>query len=340
MLRRASPYSGLFAAALTLTAPSAFAHHAPTEYDRRIVEIEGTLTEIRWQNPHVRIFVRVIDERGAARIVDIEGSALSVMRRTNATKAGLRVGDRVKVAGHPSRRSDARMLGSNLLQADGRELLFQAGVPARWQGKALGSVTNWFDQNDLEPSQAGIFRVWSSRFDEFLEPTQPPIPFTEAARKRIKAWDLLNDSATHGCDPVGMPTIMDAPYPMEFVRQDDAILLRLEIYDAVRTIHMNERRKAAQLPKHLFGRSVGRWEGRTLVVATDGILWPYFDHLGAPQSPQATIIERFTPAADGSLLDYRMFITDPEYFSKPLELHKTLMARRDEAVEPYDCKAE
>lgn len=337
-----SPFFGLLTTTVALSsmAGPADAHHAPTEYGPKIVEIEGTLTEVRWQNPHVRIFVRVTDANGASRIVEIEGGALSVMRRTNATTAGLRVGDRVKVAGNPSRRSDTRMLGSNLLQADGTELLFQPGRPARWKDGALGSVTNWFDERDLEPSRHGIFRVWSSRLDEFLDPVQPPIPFTEAARKLIKAWDWLNDSATHGCDPIGMPSIMDAPYPMEFVRKDDVIELRLEIYDAVRTIHMRAGMTAADLPKHLFGRSIGRWEDRTLVVETDGILWPYFDHVGAPLSPQATIVERFTPAADGLLLDYRMVVTDAQYLSKPLELQKTLMARRNESVKAYDCKTD
>jgi hypothetical protein len=339
-MRTRNFYGRLLAAAVTLTWKAASAHHAPTEYDMKIVEIEGTLTEVRWQNPHVRIFVRVTDPNGVSRIVEVEGGALSVMRRTNATAAGLRVGDRVKVAGAPSRRSDTRMLGSSLLQADGTELLFQPGQPARWKKGTLGSITNWFDRNDLEPSRSGIFRVWSSRLSDFLDPVQPPIPFTEAARKRIKAWDWLHDSATHGCDPIGMPSIMDAPYPMEFVRKDDTILLRLEIYDATRTIHMNERVTAEQLPKHLFGRSLGHWEDRTLVVATDGILWPYFDHLGAPLSSQASIVERFTPSADGSLLDYRMVITDPEFLSKPLELQKTLMARRNESVKPYECKAD
>jgi len=35
-----------------------------------------------------------------------------------------------------------------------------------------------------------------------------------------------------------MPTIMEQPYPIEFVNKGDAILLRLEEYDSVRTISM------------------------------------------------------------------------------------------------------
>ena len=34
-------------------------HHAPTEYDfDKSVEIEGTIVELRWQNPHVTLKVR------------------------------------------------------------------------------------------------------------------------------------------------------------------------------------------------------------------------------------------------------------------------------------------
>jgi hypothetical protein len=35
-----------------------------------------------------------------------------------------------------------------------------------------------------------------------------------------------------------MPTIMEQPYPIEFVNKGDTILLRLEEYDSVRTISM------------------------------------------------------------------------------------------------------
>ncbi len=35
------------------------AHHSGSEYDvDNIVEIEGTLIELKWQNPHVRLLVR------------------------------------------------------------------------------------------------------------------------------------------------------------------------------------------------------------------------------------------------------------------------------------------
>src|SRR5687767_4354777 len=73
-------------------------HHSATEYDwGRIVEVEGELVELRWQNPHVRLKLRSgVDVRGKPIIWDIETNSLSVMRRTNATPEKLRVGDRIR----------------------------------------------------------------------------------------------------------------------------------------------------------------------------------------------------------------------------------------------------
>ena len=76
---------------------------------------------------------------------------------------------------------------------------------------------------------------------------------------------------------------MISPLPMEFTRVGDTIVMRLEEYDSVRTIHMNPN---AQAPAEhtLFGFSRGRFEGNTLVVETDHIKAGYFDHEGTPMS--------------------------------------------------------
>ena len=77
---------------------------------------------------------------------------------------------------------------------------------------------------------------------------------------------------------------------MEFSRAGDNIIMRLEEYDTVRTIHMNPKDVAP--PAHtLYGFSRGRWEGRTLVVETDHIAAGYFDHEGTPQSDQIKTVE-------------------------------------------------
>lgn len=336
--RRITACALVLATALWLPQKS-FAHHSATEYDwGRIVEVDGVLVELRWQNPHVRLKVRSgADARGKPIIWDIEGNSLSVMRRTNATPEKLHVGDRIKVAGEPSKRAPHRMFALHLLHADGTELVLQPGMRPRWRAAAAGSTSTWFDPGAADKASAGIFRVWSSKLDD-PDPFWPAnYPMTGAARAIAAIWDPINDSVANGCEPKGMPTIMEQPYPMEFVRQKDAILLRLEEYDTVRTIHMSEKVSRASLPKHRLGRSIGKWDGNTLVVKTDGITWQHLDASGTPLSPDATLVERFTPSADGARLHYRLTIADPQFLTAPVELKRSWVARPNESVKPYNC---
>jgi hypothetical protein len=84
---------------------------------------------------------------------------------------------------------------------------------------------------------------------------------------------------------------------MEFVDRGTTILLRMEEYDSVRVIHMNDRAKVDAQPKTLFGYSTGHWEGGTLVVKTSRIKWNFFDPYGVPLGSSASIVEHFTPTS-------------------------------------------
>jgi hypothetical protein len=315
------------------------AHHSGSEYDfDKTIEIAGTLVDVKWQNPHVRLSVRSAnDAQGKSMTWDIEGSSLSVLRRTNATPEKLKTGDKVRVAGFASKKAPNRMLADNVLLADGTELVFMPGGRPRWASTAVGSRGTWFDAGTAEKASAGIFRVWSTKLDASEPLWQERYPLTEAARKALQSWDPVNDSVARDCEPKGMPTIMEQPYPLEFVKQSDTILLRLEEYDTVRTIHLSDKVSHASLPTHRLGRSTGRWEGNTLVVKTDGITWPYIDPNGTPLSPAATLVERFTPTVDGARLEYSVVITDPRFLTEPVKLTRSWVARPNEAVKPYRC---
>ena len=162
-------------------------------------------------------------------------------------------------------------------------------------------------------------------------------PLTEAARKARASWNSLTDTVAAGCDPKGMPTIMEEPYPIEFVKKGDAIVLRLEEYDTARTINMAPNAAFDTLPPTLLGRSKGRWEGDTLVVTTNRIAWRYIDPTGVPQSSSSTMVGRFTPTSDGTRLNYTLTITDPQTFTQPVELKRSWVWRPGETVKPYNC---
>ena len=165
----------------------------------------------------------------------------------------------------------------------------------------------------------------------------PSFRLTDRARQDLAAWDPLSlDNPFRGCAPKGMPNIMEQPNPMEFVDQDDRLLIRMEEYDTVRTIHMSET-PDQDIEPSILGHSVGRWEGRTLVIHTDRISWRYFNQRGLTQSDAIQIDERFTPSEDGSSLDYEIMATDPATFVEPAVVTKKWIWVPGDVVLPFDC---
>ena len=142
-----------------------------------------------------------------------------------------------------------------------------------------------------------------------------------------------------------MPRIMGQPYPMEFIDEGERIVLRIELYDVVRTIHMSDGPSGAEATGPApapapQGHSRGSWEGGALVVRTNRLNWPYFDQSGIPQSPQSELLERFTPTGDGTRLEYTLTVTDPATFTEPVTLEKYWTWRPEAEVRPFECNAD
>jgi hypothetical protein len=72
-------------------------------------------------------------------------------------------------------------------------------------------------------------------------------------------------------------------------------------------------------------------------VETDRIQEQYFDPDGVLQSTQMTLVERFTPNADYSRLDYRIAVTDPVNFTETFDLTRYFVWRPEMTVVPYNC---
>ena len=114
-------------------------------------------------------------------------------------------------------------------------------------------------------------------------------------------------------------------------------MIQIEEYDLLRTIHMNQTAAPRGTRPSLLGYSVGRMEGTTLVVTTTNVSFPWFDQAGIPQSEQSILVERFTPTADGSRLDYTVTVTDPVNFTKPVTLNRYWLDL-GETIVPYNCE--
>jgi len=130
---------------------------------------------------------------------------------------------------------------------------------------------------------------------------------------------------------------MDNPFPLEFVERANDIVLRLEEWDTVRTIHMGGNADPAAQPATPLGYAVGRWENGALIVATSRIDWPYFDDVGTPQSADVRTLERFWLDDDGSRLNYSITITDSTTFTGPVSFTGYWVWAPGQEIKPYNC---
>jgi Family of unknown function (DUF6152) len=314
---------------LLIVSATAAAHHSRSQYSQEVREIEGELVAVHWVNPHVGVTMRIENEKGEQELWRVEGvSNLIAMLKDGITGENLIVGQHIRAVGSPSLRSNRNFLATTLVLDDGTEILLDRHVAHADPAAAPDIKTV-----DAAAENRGIFRVWSwpenGEQREFF-------PYTEAALAARAAWDPL-DSFTTRCEPEGMPRIMRNPHPFEFVEHGTEIAIRSELYDLVRTVHMDRAAPPADAPASPLGYSTGRWDGATLTVTTSRVNWPHFDNIGTPQSKDVRMVETFTVSADQTRLDYKLTVTDPATFTSPAVFERYWLAL-GESIHRYNCQ--
>ncbi len=325
---------------LVVGCPVATAHHSKVAFYHldTISEIEGEVTRIMWQNPHIRFWV---DTTTAGELVtwEVESTPPGILERHGIGPDVLAVGQTIRIAGTPGRNDMHTMDVTNILMPDGREVLIQRDAEPRWSDETIGWGAAGFSNSDVEAAEAlssGIFRVWSRDFGISRGRFgRSSYPLTEAARTFQQDYDPIADNPIPGCTPKGMPYIMNQPYPVEFIDNGDRIQFRIEEYDLTRTIYMAD--QAIPESNTPLGHSVGHWDGNSLVVSTSAILEPYFNALGILLSDAADVEERFELSQDQARLNYRLTVTDPATFTEPVSLERYWLWRPGEIIQPFEC---
>jgi hypothetical protein len=125
-----------------------------------------------------------------------------------------------------------------------------------------------------------------------------------------------------GCLPHGMPSLMlimhnafevlETPGRITFLGEGEG--------NNLRRIYTDGRKHPADPDPSLFGHSIGRWEGDTLVVDTVGVAPEAFvaisEGVGIPNDGDMHIVERFHLAGPDTLHD-DLTITAPKILTKP-----------------------
>lgn len=124
--------SGILAAALAVAVPLAIAapaaaHHSFAMFDqKKVMTLQGTVTEFQWTNPHAFI---EIDVPNGGKVVhwSIELNSPNNLKRQGWSRTSLKTGDKITLRMNPLRDGKKGGLFLDLRKADGKVL--DSGLP-------------------------------------------------------------------------------------------------------------------------------------------------------------------------------------------------------------------
>jgi len=192
-----------------------------------------------------------------------------------------------------------------------------------------------FDPHDL----SGIWWGHNARgVNSSLGATAPPMtPWAQerydAAKpglgRTARAQPLGNDPMMI-CDPMGFPRIMFwTNYPYEILQLPNRLIVFFDWFYTYRTIWTDGRELEADPDARWYGNSVGKWEGDTFVVRSNGFddrSW--LDADGHPHSDEMRLEERYR-RINRETIELTMTLTDPKAYTRPWVSEKMTLTLAD-----------
>ena len=125
---------GLVIVSVALTSISVAAHHSFAMFDmEKNVEYKGFITEWKWQNPHVHFNVLVKSGAGVEPSTvgtwDVEGGSINIMSRQGWTRASYKIGDPIRLVGHPMKDGSKGISLFYAIRPDGSRLYHDIARP-------------------------------------------------------------------------------------------------------------------------------------------------------------------------------------------------------------------
>jgi hypothetical protein len=297
--------------ALLAAAAPAFAHHSAAAYDtQKEVKVSGTVVQYRFANPHVYLTLEVKKDDGTTSRMEVEAGAAAVLNGLGFTRDSIKNGDIVTVVGSPARaKPEAFLLGRELYKRDGTYVPLHIASRSVFDGKTATATSiagTWFSPRSGFATYLGGAGRWS---------------LTEKGRAAAAAGaDERVKNALKDCIPVGAPLLMLYPVANTITVQRDRILMKVDWMDSERIVYLDGRAHPPAAQTSLQGHSVGRWQGKTLVVETTNFKEnPIGLSVSMPSSTQKKLTERFALSDDGKTLIYSGVLEDPVYLAKPVE---------------------
>jgi Family of unknown function (DUF6152) len=296
-----------------LSATAALAHHGPGAYDYSVdVEIEGTVANVEWRNPHLFLTLETTGADGRSRLQKIEAASLSSVQAFGLRREMVVPGTHVVVVAHPRRQGvEGSVKGASITLDNHSTYLLEHGSGRGEQHVAAVAV------NEI----AGKWTPQSSNsFGDFLR-ALAAAPLTDKGRASLA--DVLSppqNPAASLCATMertlhaSSPFVSAALYVLRTLTiGDKTAVLRLDADGVIleRIIHLDQRNHTAASEPSPQGHSIGHWEGETLVADT-----ARFTPV-PPNGASKHVVERFSLTPDRLHLRYEFTWEDPELFTAP-----------------------
>lgn len=192
----------------------------------------------------------------------------------------------------------------------------------------------WFNANTLQ------FRIQKDMYGD-------DVPFNLAGAKvlarRVNSLPAGTPyiNASTLCRPPGQVWQLDINNPFHIYQSADLIEIPFEMYHSLWKISLNDAGSSEDHTEYM-GRSVGHWEGNTLIVETRGFkqdLW--LDVNGTPASANAKLTQRIRKVLDQGdpFLEIVTTIDDPAYYKRPWSIARTFAWRPNMLIfSEFNCE--
>jgi hypothetical protein len=339
--------------------------------DHKPVTLTGIVTLVDWRNPHVHVFMNVPDAKGLVNwAIELEGPI--DLERSGWSRDTLRPGDRIRVAGIAARNGSHQAWGNAVvMRATGKAVYNITLMPPappleprptpRWPdrqprlGASQGGSAGYWAYPSVtalaEGNSAGKIAIpmdtWGLLKNIADAPRVAPLqPWALQLYTERQKRFLQDDPMYLNCKPPGGSRQFQLAYGVQFVEDRDRrriFVLMGSGNNNYRIINTDGRSHKGQVggddenPLY-FGRSVGHWEGDTLVVDTRGFnedFW--FTNGGLPHTDQLRLLERFS-RPDFDTLKYDVTVEDPGAYTRPWSSSSTLRWVAGEEMPRHLCQ--
>ena len=112
-------------AAVAMVSPTLSAHHGRGQsFDmKKRLALKGTVSQVKWQNPHVLIFIDVKDETGKVVTWGFENSNVHTLANQGYNRNTLKVGQEITAIVNPAVNGSPVGIVVKVVLADGKEIM-------------------------------------------------------------------------------------------------------------------------------------------------------------------------------------------------------------------------